>query len=95
MDEMAQMAADVFAQMSSDAPAHGSHPRPEAWTDHPLLQVEAELLAPADPPGSVPLPAAGRAERWVRAHAGQTALLATAVAGGVARTMRRRHRRAR
>jgi hypothetical protein len=89
---MAQMAADVFAEMARDTPGLDSHPQLEGEPLYPHVQVERELLRgqPAPPARSAPW----RAQPWAREHATQAALVATVALGWLAR-LRRGPRRGR
>jgi hypothetical protein len=92
-EAMAQMAADVFAEMARDTPELDSRPQLEGQPLYPHVQVERELLRgqpapPAPPARSAPW----RAQPWAREHATQAALVATVVLGSLARLRRGRRR---
>ncbi len=90
MDEaLAAMAADVFAEMTRDAPTTVAHPQPEAdgMNHHP--QVELDRMPRYDPR---PHPAPWHTRSWAYQHATQAALLATLLVSGVARLLRRARR---
>jgi hypothetical protein len=91
-DVMAQMAADVFAQMTGDMPGRVPHGQPEADTSYPQVQVERELLGHTPTPRDV---APGRPRAWAREHATQVALVVTVALGWLARLTRRGRRRRR
>ena len=93
MDEaMAQIAADVFAEMARDTPGPASHPQPEGYRPHPHVEVERELVPGEPAPSARPAP---RAQQWAHEHATQAALAGTVVLGWLARLMRRGRRRRR
>lgn len=91
MDDLSsQWAADVFAEMTRDAPRRDPHPQPEGDAPYPHLDVEREFFG--EPPDSS-APPARRPEQWAREHAGQTLLMTTVAVGWLARSLRRGHRR--
>jgi hypothetical protein len=91
-DAMAQMAADVFAEMARDTPGPAPHPQPEGYLPYPHVEVEGELLPAQAAPPAHPAP---RAQRWAHEHATQAALVGTVVLGWLARLTRRGRRRRR
>jgi hypothetical protein len=86
-DAMSQMAADVFAEMSRDAPGAISHLEPEGHSLNPHVDVERELLGPVPEP---PVPSAPwRTQAWAREHPGPALLLTTVGVRWIARSVRR------
>jgi hypothetical protein len=88
---MSQMAADVFAEMTRDAPGRVPHPQLEGDAPYSHLEVERELLGP--PAARGPLTASRRTQQWARTHAGQTVLVTTVGVGWLARAVHRGRRR--
>ena len=90
-DAMSQMAADVFAEMSRNAPGGISHAQPEGDALSPHVDVERELLGPPSEPRV--LSTLELAQAWAREHAGQALLVTTVGVGWIARAVRRGRRR--
>ena len=89
-DAMSQMAADVFAEMTRDAPGPVLHAQPEGQPPYPHLDVEREFFG--DVPQAAP-PTSWPAEQWAREHTGQALLVTTVAVGWLARSVRRGRQR--
>jgi hypothetical protein len=89
MDEgLALIAADVFAQLSRDPGAAGSHPQPQGDPRQPEAEVEDDAR-----PAASRHPAPWHTGSWAREHLTEAALMATVMVSGLARFTRRGRRR--